>query len=61
MPTELQSAARYLAYRWYRNRHLGAAHGKAWEFARENWEKFLDRAERRVRRHQPSRSGGDRL
>jgi hypothetical protein len=44
----LERVARALAYRWYRVRHLEAAHGEAWAFALAHWTNFLDEAARRT-------------
>jgi hypothetical protein len=37
----LKYTARYLAYSWYRLRHLNASHAEAWKFSGLYWKAFL--------------------
>jgi hypothetical protein len=46
MHEQLESHARYLAYRWWRLKDLGASHSQGWEFALGNWANFLFEARR---------------
>jgi hypothetical protein len=45
MSPQMETKARYLAYRWYRLEDLQASHGSAWSYACANWKDFLAEAE----------------
>jgi len=47
MYEQLESHARYLAYRWWRLKEPGASHSQGWEYALTNWANFLFEAKRR--------------
>jgi hypothetical protein len=38
---DLESVARYQAYRWFRGHYREASHQEAWTYACENWRTFV--------------------
>jgi hypothetical protein len=49
---DLRKKAHYLAYRWFRNKNLEAAHSQAKHFADEHWRQFLGEAREQLSGHE---------
>lgn len=46
MHEQLESQARYLAYRWWRMKEPAASHAEGWQYALAHWANFLFEAKR---------------